>query len=65
MSECYDHEKLRRQGSPCPYCEIDRLWRYVLASETAWNNVNDYDDIGKGATDWYALTDARESLKLD
>lgn len=25
MSECYEHEKKRVQGSPCPYCTIERL----------------------------------------
>jgi hypothetical protein len=25
MSECYEHEKLRRQGSVCPYCRIAEL----------------------------------------
>jgi len=25
MSECYEHEKLRVMGSPCPYCRIAEL----------------------------------------
>ena len=25
MSECREHEPLRRQGSPCPYCRIAEL----------------------------------------
>jgi len=25
VSECREHEPLRRQGSPCPYCRIAEL----------------------------------------
>lgn len=36
MSECYEHEKLRRQGSVCPYCRIAEL---EAAIEFAFNNA--------------------------
>ena len=37
MSECFYHEKSRRQDSPCLYCEIDDLEQRIKKLEKQTN----------------------------
>jgi len=45
MSECYQHEKQRRLGSPCPYCINTSLREEITALKEKVRDLQDGHDL--------------------